>query len=437
MSEYINNREYRQKVLKQLIMELHDGKTVDEVKERFEKLIEGVSASEISMMENQLIMEGLPITEVQRLCDVHAAVFKGSIEEIHMPEDPALIPGHPVNTFKMENRALERLMDKTIRPLLSELKNNDSPDLRGKLFAEFTKLYELDNHYLRKENLLFPFLEKYEITGPPKVMWGVDDEIRKDIKDVISALKEPECDGKELLDKANAAIDRVHEMIFKEDNILFPMAIETLSEDEWLKIAAESHELGYCIYEPKKVWKPVRVNVEEKAKKEVMKDAMKDTTTDKDSGVMKDEKPYDGSSSESEHKGDYIKFETGLLTQKEIEAMLNTMPVDITFVDKDGIVKYFSQGTERIFPRTKAVIGRTVSNCHPPASVHIVEQIVEDLMSGKKDFEDFWIKMGDKYTLIRYFAVRDKDGSYIGTLEFTQNIAPIKALEGEKRLISD
>jgi DUF438 domain-containing protein len=415
MSEHINNREYRQKVLKELIMELHDGKTVDEVKERFEKLIEGISASEISMMENQLIMEGLPITEVQRLCDVHAAVFKGSIEEIHMPDNPADIPGHPIHTFKMENRALERLMDKTIKPLLNELIENDNQKLRENILTEFTKLYELDKHYLRKENLLFPFLEKYEITGPPQVMWGVDDEIREDIKDLMASLSNSDLDAKELSTKAHAAIDRVHEMIFKEENILLPMAQETLNEDEWLKIAKESHELGYCLYEPKKEWKPARVNVEEKSKK-----SQSANTADS-----------------KEAPAGYIKFETGVLTQKEIEAMLNAMPVDITFVDKDGIVKYFSEGRERIFPRTKAVIGRTVANCHPPGSVHIVEKIVEDLMSGKKDNEDFWIKMGDKYTLIRYFAVRDKDGSYLGTLEFTQNIAPIKAIEGEKRLLSE
>lgn len=422
MSEYINNREYRQKVLKELIMELHDGRTVDEVKERFEKLIEGVSASEISMMENQLIMEGLPVIEVQRLCDVHASVFKGSIEEIHMPEDPAEIPGHPIHTFKMENRAIERLINKSINPLLKELEANDSQELREKLGLDFAKLYEVDRHYLRKENLLFPYLEKYEITGPPKVMWGVDDEIREDIKNVIEALKDSSLDGKELEAKARATVDRVNEMIFKEENILFPMTQETLNEDEWLKIAEESHELGYCLYEPKKQWKPARVNVEEKTKQE----------TGNTYGA-----PQAGRAGADKPAGGYISFETGILSHKELEAMLNTLPVDITFVDKDGLVKYFSQGSERIFPRTKAVIGRAVTNCHPPASVHIVEKIVEDLKSGKKDFEDFWIKMGDKYVLIRYFAVRDMEGNYLGALEFTQNIAPLKSIEGEKRLMSE
>jgi DUF438 domain-containing protein len=133
----------------------------------------------------------------------------------------------------------------------------------------------------------------------------------------------------------------------------------------------------------------------------------------------------------------YFRFDTGILSGAEMEAMLDTLPVDITFVDKDGAVKYFTQGKDRIFPRTKAIIGRQVQNCHPPASVHIVEKIVEDLKSGIKDYEDFWIRMGDRYVMIRYFAVRDKNGNFLGTLEFTQDIAPIQAITGEKRLMSE
>ncbi len=409
MSEYINNREYRQKILKELIMELHNGKSVEEVKERFSELIEGISPTEISAMENALIKEGMPVSEVQRLCDVHAAVFKGSIEEIHRPENPEEIPGHPVHTFKLENRALERLIDKALKPLLESLKREDSPDTRQQLTEGFTKLWEVDKHYLRKENLLFPYMEKYGITAPPKVMWGVDDEIRVAIKEALGLLKDGGSDAEQIIIKAEAAADRVIEMIFKEENILFPMVLDTLSEDEWLKIAGESHELGYCLYEPKKEWKPVRVSVEEKEQKQ----------------------------GEAPAGDGYLKFDTGILTRPELEAMLNTLPVDITFVDKEGVVKYFSQGTERIFPRTKAVIGRKVQNCHPPASVHIVEKIVEDLMSGAKDHEDFWIKMRGKYVLIRYFAVRDKEGNYVGTLEFTQDIGPIQLIEGEKRLAAE
>lgn len=408
MSEYINNREHRQEILKELILELHDGKTVDEVKERFGKLIEGVSATEISAMETALINEGMPVSEVQRLCDVHAAVFDGSIEQIHQADDPGAIIGHPVNTFKLENRAIERLIKKKLNPNIAELKNNNL-DVVEDLRSNLSELYEIDKHYSRKENLVFPYLEKYGITAPPKVMWGVDDEIRNDIKECIAIVSNENIDNKELVSKLEAAIIRVEDMITKEENILIPMAWDTLLEEDWLKIARESDEIGYCLFEPIREWVPVHVKA------------------DNSSAKATEEPTLDG----------LINFETGSFKLEELEAMLNTMPIDITFVDKNGKVKYFSQGSERIFPRTKAVIGRDVSNCHPPASVHIVEDIVEDLRSGKKDHEDFWIKMKDRFVYIRYFAVRNKDGEYLGVLEFTQNIAGIKELEGEKRLVED
>jgi len=407
MSEVINNREYRQKVLKELIMELHDGKSVDEVKGRFEKLIEGVSASEISEMEQALIMEGMPVEEIQRLCDVHAAVFKGSIEDIHKPQSPAEIPGHPLHTFKRENRALEELIDGKILPLLERFQQDDSADNVRLLAEAFTALWEIDKHYSRKENLLFPYLEKYGITAPPKVMWGVDDEIRAAIKEVRRALEDYSGGREELVEKARAAVDRVKEMIYKEENILFPMVTETLAEDEWIRIEEESGEIGYTLTGPQGKWQPARVDVEAKEQ-------------------ARGEQAFDEG---------YIRFSAGILKPEEINAIFNTLPLDITYVDKEGAVKFFSQGKERIFARPKTIIGRQVSNCHPPASVHIVEAIIEDLRSGKKDHEDFWLQMGDKYVFIRYYAVRNDKGEFLGVMEVTQDIAPLQAISGEKRLV--
>lgn len=405
MSEVINNREYRQKALKELIMQLHEGKGVDEVRDRFAKLIEGISASEISEMEQALIMEGMPVQEVQRLCDVHAAVFKGSIQEIHHPDE---IPGHPVHTFKLENRELEKLI-KEIESDLESFASKDTKDSVYKLLGDFNTLWDIDKHYSRKENLIFPYLEKYGITAPPKVMWGVDDEIRVDIKEIRGMLQGHSVNREELVQKAKETLDRVKEMIFKEENILFPMAIDTLTQDEWISIMNESDEIGFCLTGPKGKWKPERVDVESK-----------------EENKLGDERS----------KG-YIKFETGFLTAEEISAIFNHMPVDVTFIDKDDVVKFFSFPKDRIFPRTKAVIGRTVQNCHPPASAHVVTGIVDDFKSGKKDHEDFWIKMGPRYVYIRYFAVRDEKGEYMGTLEVTQDIKGIKELEGEKRLVSN
>jgi DUF438 domain-containing protein len=367
-----------------------------------------VSAKEISEMEQALIMDGMPVEQIQNLCDVHAAVFKGSIEEIHRPEKPEETPGHPVHTFKLENRKIENLVNGKIKPHIESFKSEDNPQNLQSLQEDFKTLSEIDKHYSRKENLLFPFMEKYGITAPPKVMWGVDDEIRDAIKEVRRLLQNYDDNKTQLVEKIETVATRVIEMIFKEENILFPMVLETLSEDEWLKIMEESNEIGYFHIEPKEMWKPVRADVEERVKEQ----------------------------GEQPSNNGYVKFDAGILLPEEINAMMNTLPVDITFVDKDGLVKYFSQGKERIFARPKTIIGREVKNCHPPASVHIVEGIVEDLKAGKKDHEDFWIKMGNKYVYIRYFAVRNEKGEYLGVLEVSQDIKPIQDITGEKRLVS-
>lgn len=403
MSAEINNREYRQQVLKELISQLHDGKSVEEVKGRFSAVFGDVSAEEIAQAEAALIQGGLPVSEVQRLCDVHAAVFKGSLEEIHQPSDPSKIPGHPANTMSRENRAIENLIQK-IQAMLRALAPDGSAGEDVK--EAFARLAEIDLHYSKKENLFFPYLEQYGVTAPPKVMWGVDDEIRgllknlqKDIQsNPISALKP----------QAETLFNRISEMIFKEEKILLPMLLENLTQDEWKTIAEESNDIGFCLIDNVPVWNPSKTSPQ-KAAEQV----------------------------EAKREAGVITLPTGALKMEELVRMLDALPIDITFVDKNDTVKYFSQGAERVFPRTKAIIGRKVANCHPPASVHIVEKLVEDFREGRKDHEDFWIDMGEKYILIRYFAVRGDSGEYLGVLEVTQNIRPLQAIRGEKRLVED
>ena len=404
MSEFINNREYRQETIKNIIKQLHEGKTVDEVKQQFEDAFSGVSASEISEAEGALIAEGMPVAEVQRLCDVHAAVFKGSIEEIHQVTDQTLILGHPTNTLKRENREIKKIIEKGIRPYLGDIDQKENLDA---LIKGFDRLSQINIHYQRKENLFFPYMEQYGITAPPQVMWGVDDEIRNDVKEVRALLGGDSNKRENLKEKIEDALYKVEEMIFKEENILIPMLLETLTVDEWKSIADESGEIGYII-ENIPEWKPA---------KEVEEPISQEPKVEEASGR--------------------ITLPSGVFDVKELTAMLNTLPFDVTFVGEDDLVKYFSEGKERTFPRTRAIIGRNVSNCHPPASVHIVEKIVEDFKSGKKDHEDFWINMGSKFILIRYFAVRDEEGEYLGVLEVTQDIKPLQEITGEKRLMSE
>lgn len=401
MSQEINNRERRKEAIKDMLRQLHEGKSVEEVQGIFRDAFDGVAASEISAAEQALISEGLPVSEVQRLCDVHSAVFKGSIEEIHAPTDVSRIPGHPAHTLKAENAAISAHIGTRIRPLLERV-------LEGSLGAqallpELGALMAIDLHYSRKENLLFPYLEQHGITAPPKVMWGVDDEIRALLK---GAAKLAAQGSAETGAKLTEALTRVEEMIFKEENILIPMLIDTLSPEEWSGVANESGEIGYCMIETPPVWRAAAAAAQ----------------------VPAAEAPAAVSGS--------ILLPSGVLALPELSRMLDTLPLDITFVGADDTVRYFSQGSERVFPRTKAIIGRNVKNCHPPASVHIVEGIIEDFKSGRKDHEDFWIRIGEKFVYIRYFAVRGEAGEYLGVLEVTQDIAPIQAIEGEKRLVS-
>jgi len=303
---------------------------------------------------------------------------------------------------------LENLIETEIKPLLNELRQAAADRQKAvalELTAKLNLLWDIDKHYSRKENLLFPYLEKYGITAPPQVMWGVDDEIRAQLKETkkLAAAYQPDLQG-DLISKAGDTLDRITEMIFKEEKILLPMALETLAEDEWQQILLDSDEIGYCLVEPAKGWKPV--------KSTAMSAAMTGET----------------------ETGNAIKLDTGILRLQELELIFRHLPVDLTFVDKHDTVKFFSATKDRIFPRTRTIIGRKVENCHPPASVHIVDQLVADFKSGKKEQEDFWIPMGEKYVLIRYFAVRDEQGEYQGTLEVTQDIAELQKITGEKRI---
>lgn len=403
MSEFINNRELRKNTIKDIIKQLHDGKSVDEVKSQFEKVFEGVSAIEISEAEGALIAEGLPVEEVQKLCDVHASVFEGSIVDIHKPKDLSLIPGHPAYILKQENRAIEKIISK----IRSHVEKADVKTRIGLIREEIDNLLDVSIHYKRKENLIFPFMEKYGISAPPKVMWGVDDEIRDAIKEVKEIFSANIIDIDSAMIRLEEALVKTEEMIFKEENIMIPMLMEVMKQEDWKLISEESSEIGYMISDIPE-WKTVENNKifsENNSKPDTLEQGL-------------------------------IHMPSGVFKLEELICMLNTLPMDITFVNKDDEVKYFSEGKERAFPRSRAIIGRNVSNCHPPASVHVVEKLVEDFKSGAKDQEDFWINARDKYVLIRYYAVRNENSEYLGVLEITQDIKPIQEITGEKRLLS-
>jgi len=403
MSEYINNSQRRQEELKKLILDLHAGADINEIKARFRELIKDISAVEIAQLEQQLIDEGLPVEQVQKLCDVHVAIFQEALEGETSPE---MTPGHPVHTFKAENFAAGEVL-KLLEETIAQLPDEQALE-RARIFAE--QLAEIDKVYLRKENLLFPLLEKHGVSGPSAVMWGIHDEIRQQLKALRRALEEGDTSkAKEIFPPLAEAI---RQMFYKEEHILYPTALKVLSDAEWVAIRDQSEEIGYCLIRPGDQWNP---QVE----------------------PAEIPHPQAGAYETATPTGE-LPLDTGYLTPEQINLLLTHLPIDVTFVDENDVVRYFSQGRqERIFTRTAAIIGRKVQNCHPPKSVHIVNHLLDEFKSGTRDVAEFWIQMQGKFIHIRYFALRDQEGKYRGTLEVTQDITDIRKLEGERRLLDE
>jgi DUF438 domain-containing protein len=393
MSEYINNRSKRKEALKDVIRQLHAGKTVDEVKAEFAALLREVDGGDIAKIEQALIAEGLPETEIKRLCDVHVAVFRESLDA---QEEPVSAPGHPIDTFRTENEAAAKVLD----ALEGAIRASDWAKVRQGL----AKLREYDRHYLRKENVLFPFLEKHGFTGPSSVMWAIHDDIRAGWKN-LSELLADEPDAAQVAEVFEPLATAIREMVYKEENILFPAALEKLTPEEWAEIRAQEAEVGYCYAEPVSAW-----------------------TTSAAAPQAAEPTPA---------AGNLLPLSTGALTLQQVDWLLTNLPVDVTYVDANDEVRFFSATKERIFPRSPAIIGRKVQKCHPPASVHRVQCILDDLRAGRRDEAEFWIQMGGRFIHIRYFAIRGEQGVYQGTLEVSQDVTRIRALEGERRLLDD
>lgn len=407
MSELINNREYRQKMLKEMIHDLHAGHTVAEVKGRFKELLEHVGATEISALEQKLIEEGMPVAEIQRLCDVHTAVFQESLDR----QEPVVTePGHPLHTLREENKALSAIIseiENIIQSITAKTPKENLASLLKKWRSKHDELLKIEKHFSRKENILFPYLEKNGITGPPSVMWGLHDEIRRNLKKITTLLNNSltgERLAEEIKELVLPTLQEIKELFYKEENILFPMCLETLTPDEWQEIYEQSDEIGYALVEPVKNWRAV---------------------------------PRVDSPAPTTNHADYIQLDTGVLSLEQLNNLLRTLPFDLTFVDQDNIVRYYSAGTERIFERTPAVIGRKVQLCHPPDSVHIVEQIVDDFKNDRRKSADFWLQMQEKFVYIRYLPVRNAAGKYLGVLEITQDVKDIRQLQGEKRILDE
>lgn len=383
--------EERQEILKNLMLRLHAGEDKEVIQEEFNEVFDEISPYEIQLMERNLMSEGITFAEIMSLCNVHANLMGSKVNTQTSVADFEQ-PGHPVHVMKMENLAIRGALDRVERLLVNYLETKDSTIEKG-LRRQISLLDQFENHYQRKEYAMFPIMEKKGITAPPRVMWGVHDQIRDLYRDFKKALN----DGKEsTLEEFQIARDEMLEMIQKEENILIPMVEQVFHIDDWETIASQSPDYGYCIVKPEKEW------------------AVK-----KSFSPVKEE-------TQVESEGD-IPLSTGSLSLKELNLILNLLPMELSFVDAQNIVKYYNEGNgeEKIFKRTPSAIGRDVILCHPPRVHETVQTIFEQLKSKQKEKEEMWFKTQDKMVHVTYHAVWDEEGKYRGCLEYVQDIKPL------------
>ena len=399
--------EDKKALIKEAIRQLHAGVPPEQVKEKFRHVLEGTDSLEIAKIEEELAKEGMKREELRKLCDVHMAIFKEQLEK----QQPNLQPTQPISILMEEHKIMLKLADRLVTAANKVLKVTDMHYVTAEihevkhLAEDFT---DSEKHYLREENVLFPFIEKHGITEPPAVMWMDHNEIRELKKKLPTLIKDLNEAGfqsfkAQLWETAKALGNLLQNHFYKENNILFPAALSVITQTEWVEIRKEFDEIGYCCFTP-----PELISI------------VPSTET-----AQAPTQPPEG----------ILQFETGSLTKDQLDSLINALPVDITFIDENDTVRYFNKPEKRFFVRTKAVIGRKVHMCHPQKSLNVVTTILDSFKTGKKDVAEFWITLNDRLIHIRFFAVRDNNGKYMGTMEVVQDITKIKKIEGERRLL--
>ena len=537
----------RAEALRSLLDRLSEGEDLESVRTDFVRDFKDVDPAEIMRAEQSLMESGMPLSKVQKLCDVHSALFHGDTREEKIAnaeravqaslknqagkeeknyinkslEADALIqiPGHPLSTFTKENQALGKYLESTkarweslVESLSGRINGKNKVDkaeiaekskgaqgaegvddaqgepdweaLLAVFSEELAKLRSFIVHYAKKGDLLYPLLKvKYDISGPSQVMWTVDDEIRDTLGELnrelsekskgVRALKntgEDLDDEEEEYSRSKAEIaesilnsfflknylavrNRMEEMIYKEENILFPMCALQFQKEEWIQIYFDSKDYEACFSVENAIWKEAEEtgntpekwraaesagnSEREKGRKEASEENSGDVhnaTLPQGAGKMLEDllrrvESLEGKSgnrgeSPSANDGEII-MPGGHLKKNELIAMLNTLPVEITFVDKDNINRFFNEGP-KVFKRPQMAIDREVFSCHPPKVEPMVRMIIGNFRDGKEDEVPIWMEKGGKPFLVRYMAVRDKEQNYVGTLEAVTDMTEVK-----------
>ena len=397
----------RIETLKEYLKRLGEGESLEAVRKDFVEVFKDVDPAEIMKAEQEMLAEGTPLLEVQKLCDVHAALFHGKTREeqianaekaVHASalreeresktRELAQIKGHPLWLFANENGALAMLLEQAEEKIKDGSANKKTLEsLRG-----------ISIHYAKKGDLLYPVLNvRYGISGPASVMWTVDDEIRDELNALAKQKDQKETDAWK--QRLNAVLTRMEEMIYKESNILFPNCALNFSEEEWYHIYRDAKDYAECFGIRGDSWGAAEAHL---------------TDTASTADTMSAEHAFTGSETR-------IHLPSGSLTLSQLTAMLNTIPLEISFVDIDNINRYFNEGP-KVFKRPGMALGREVFTCHPPKIEERVRRIIGEFRAGNLDQVPVWMDKDGRTFLVTYYAVRDKQEQYLGTLELVQDM---------------
>ncbi len=402
-------------LLKDYIKRLSSGEDLESVRADFVENFSAVEAFNIMQAEQQLMKEGVPFTEVQKLCDVHSALFHGktreekianaekeveasaarvttsniTIEKREAAKKQAEIVGHPLHLFTKENEALNEEIENA-KSLIIKIETEPSEANNRRINDSIDNLRKVAIHYAKKGDLLYPHMKaKYDISGPSDVMWSVDDEIRDELKFIADS----DFRKIEYVNRLEHAITRMEEMIYKEQNILFPICTRFFTEEEWYQIYQDSKDYAPCLVD-------------------FIKWPEAEDSLSKENAISKATE-------------DMINLPGGHFTPAQLRAILNTLPVEISFIDENDINCFFNEGP-KLFKRAGMAIGRDVYSCHPPKIEMMVRSIIGDFKSGARDKVSVWMEKEGIPVLVEYIAVRDDNGQYIGTMECVQKMDEAK-----------
>jgi len=393
MSEFTNNALKRANDLSKFMQGLIDGKSGAELVKKYKLITENFVPLDILTAFDILFDQAVDIEKLKSASNKLFNILYKTLSSYDAikPKKESFI-----YFLKEDNHSVDNQL-KNIKPLIKEVNKNPNEELLKKLAVAFRQLQKIDLHYTVKENVLFPVLEQqWENHQCLKLMWSFHDDIRRNLKLTINSLESEEFNLKYFNRISSLVFFNIYTIIFREEKVLFPLMKENIETDILDDLLRQTHEMGLPFTKTKYKIKP--------------------------------EKPPTGN-------GNTIKLQTGEVSIEQMEMIFKHLPVDITYVDENDTVKFYSDPPHRIFPRTSSIIGRKVQNCHPPESVGVVEKIVDSFRKGEKDEANFWIHMGAKFVLIRYFAVRDSENNFKGTLEVSQEISEIQKLEGDRRLL--